>query len=197
MPCEERLLFPDTACWRDRRLLDVRLAPLAPLPDGTRVRLWHTLSPNWGTLVLWRERFTLDGVVTPIEQAHRLAFYPERQELKNGTRADRFAGHIVRRDEICALGRRRGWRPRPPQRPGGMEALVRTLVGTGLRAEFGLWPPGPRRRGGRHQPVPGDGRSRVPREGRREASAVPGLGAGVLGGAAGRLHPGHGVWRAQ
>lgn len=188
-PGEERLLFPDTACWRDARLHDVRLAPLAPLPDGTCVRLWHTLNPNWGTFVLWRERFILDGVVTSFEQAHRLAFYPERQELANGTRGDR----VVRRDKVCALGRRRGWRHRHAakagRRGGAGEDARRDRAASRVRAVA----PGTRRR---HEPIPGDGRSRISREGWREAPADAGSGACILGGAAERLHPGPRVGRA-
>ncbi|MGI8857518.1 MAG: DUF4132 domain-containing protein [Thermomicrobiales bacterium] len=92
------------------RLVDLHECPLDPLPEGTRVRLWHPLGFDPEIILRWRVWLEERNISQPFKQAHREVYLLTDAELATNTYSNRFAAHIVRQHQFKALCEQRGWR---------------------------------------------------------------------------------------
>jgi hypothetical protein len=125
-------------------LVDLHDCPLDPLPDGTRVRLWHPLGFDPETVLQWRAWLEERAISQPFKQAHREIYVLTDAELVTTTYSNRFAAHILRQPQFKALCEQRGWRY---QVQGGFDVpyngiAARELPEWNLHAEFFVDPAG-------------------------------------------------------
>lgn len=125
-------------------LVDLHECPLDPLPEGTRVRLWHPLGFDPAIILRWRAWLEERAIVQPFKQAHREVYLLTDAEVITGTYSNRFAAHIIRQHQFNALCEHRGWRYHVQ---GGFDIpyngfAMRDLPQWSLRAEFFVDPAG-------------------------------------------------------
>ncbi|WP_435282298.1 DUF4132 domain-containing protein [Streptomyces koelreuteriae] len=108
-----------------------------PLPQGTRVELWHPAGHEPAEIVAWRDWLERHAVTQPFKQAHREIYLLTDAERATGSYSNRFAAHILRQHQFHSLAAVRGWRNKlrlcvddsaPP--------ATRELPQWGLRAEY-------------------------------------------------------------
>jgi len=110
---------------------------------STRVRIWHPIESDAGTVGLWRRFLEERRIVQPFKQAHREIYVVTEADRDNPTASDRFAGHVLRQDQFKALCDERDWRYHIQGRWVPGEALAtRALPEQDIRAELAVEPAG-------------------------------------------------------
>ncbi|WP_254389733.1 DUF4132 domain-containing protein [Streptomyces sp. AC550_RSS872] len=116
---------------------ELRTLADAPVREGTRVELWHSVGREPAEIVAWRDWLERHGVTQPFKQAHREVYLLTDAERATGTYSNRFAAHVLRQHQFHSLAAIRGWHNKlrlavddeaPP--------AVRELPQWGLRAEY-------------------------------------------------------------
>lgn len=90
-------------------LIDLHECPLDPLPEGTRVHLWHPHGFDPETVLQWRAWLEERNITQPFKQAHREIYVLTDAELVTNTYSNRFAAHVLRQHQFNALCAQRGW----------------------------------------------------------------------------------------
>ncbi len=81
-----------------------------PIPlDRVLVSLWHPVGCEVAEVMAWRARLAALGIVQPFKQAHREVYLVTEAERRTGAYSNRFAGHIVKQQQMMALARLNGW----------------------------------------------------------------------------------------
>ncbi len=95
--------------WRDGAIVDAADRPLAPLPEETRVCLWHPVRTDGDTIAAWQAWLDRHEVRQPFKQAYREIYVLTDAERTTATYSNRFASHILRQHQFRALAQARGW----------------------------------------------------------------------------------------
>ena len=96
--------------WLDGQIVDDRDQVLDWLSTETRVVLWHPLACGLEHVRAWRDWLDRHQVRQPFKQAHREIYILTDAERRTETYSNRFAAHIIRQHQFCALCQQRGWR---------------------------------------------------------------------------------------
>jgi hypothetical protein len=116
-----------TAIWRDGILVDVEghliHESIDISLDGSEnsensenfenpllARLWHPLMSTTDEIVAWRRYIETNEITQPFKQAHREVYVLTDAEQTTGNYSNRFAAHVVRRHQLAALCKERGWK---------------------------------------------------------------------------------------
>lgn len=80
------------------------------LAETSRVRLWHPLMSDPGSVLGWRAQIEAMGITQPFKQAHREVYALTDAERATEAYSNRFAAHILRQHQFRALCHARGWK---------------------------------------------------------------------------------------
>ena len=95
--------------WNGKEFIDVNDQPISWLDDETQVQLWHPIGFQPDYILRWREHLVRKQITQPIKQAFREVYIITDAELNTMSYSNRFAAHILNRDQFGALCRVRGW----------------------------------------------------------------------------------------
>ncbi|KAA2243172.1 DUF4132 domain-containing protein [Chitinophaga agrisoli] len=81
------------------------------MDEETTVELWHPILADAAHVLQWRTYFTNNEIQQPFKQAFREVYLITDAEETTGTYSNRFASHILYKDQFAALCKVRGWTP--------------------------------------------------------------------------------------
>lgn len=81
---------------------------LGPIAADSVVRLWHP-ADSPATVDAWRKRLHKEGIQQPLRQAFREVYLVTTAEQQAGAESARFAGHILKQQQLAALCTASGW----------------------------------------------------------------------------------------
>jgi hypothetical protein len=90
-------------------LHDVCGKPLPIMGEGWRVKLWHPVEASTEETAAWKNRVMDLKIVQPFKQAFREVYRPTELELETATYSERFAAHILYKQQFAAIASSRGW----------------------------------------------------------------------------------------
>lgn len=99
---------PQIGLWFQDAVRDVQRQVL-DLNAFETVELWHPVHSDPSTIEAWRSFLLEHEIVQPFKQAHREIYLLTDAEHASHNHSQRFAGHIVRQDQVHALVKDRGW----------------------------------------------------------------------------------------
>ena len=103
-----------------------------PVAGATRVRLWQPVRASAEEIARWREHLVAAELRQPFKQAFREVYLLTPAEEVTGGYSNRFAGHIVRYQQLYALLKERGWQANYlSKHDGGYEGNARAELGEG------------------------------------------------------------------
>jgi hypothetical protein len=83
--------------------------PLKITGEDWRVKLWHPVEASPEETAAWKNRVMDLKIVQPFKQAFREVYRPTRLELETATYSERFAAHILYKQQFAAIASSRGW----------------------------------------------------------------------------------------
>lgn len=95
--------------WNGIAFVDVNDQPIEWLDDQTQVQLWHPIGFASEYTLRWRQHLIRKQITQPFKQAFREVYIITDAELNTLSYSNRFAAHILNRDQFGALCRARGW----------------------------------------------------------------------------------------
>lgn len=96
--------------WFRDCLVDPEGQPIHGLTDDTRVTIWHPHDAPTSQVLAWRKWLEEHEIRQPFKQAHREVYLLTDAERQTATYSNRFAAHVIRQHQFCALCQARGWR---------------------------------------------------------------------------------------
>jgi hypothetical protein len=93
--------------WLDGKLVNVAGSPVSL--DNAEMSLWHPIDCDVAEVMAWRERLGALCIVQPFKQAHREVYIVTDAERRTDLYSNRFAGHIIKQQQMVALARLGGW----------------------------------------------------------------------------------------
>jgi hypothetical protein len=107
-----------------------------PVEAGAAIRLWHPVRSGPEEIRAWRDRFATRP--QPFRQAYRELYRLTPAERETGVYSNRFAGHILRYQQLYSLLKHRGWTTRMlgPWDGGDEAEAEREVAGRRWRARF-------------------------------------------------------------
>jgi hypothetical protein len=124
------------SAWHAGALADVEGQPISTSSETVRVRLWHPIDTDAGTVRAWQRRLEEYGITQPFKQAHRELYVLTDAERETATYSNRFAGHVLRQHQFRALCVQRGWRYQLQGAFDGANTPTLVLPRLGLTVEF-------------------------------------------------------------
>lgn len=79
------------------------------LDEQTRVELWHPIFADAAHVLQWRTYLTGNEIQQPFKQAFREVYLLTAAEEATATYSNRFANHILNKDQFATLCKVRGW----------------------------------------------------------------------------------------
>jgi hypothetical protein len=77
--------------------------------EQTRVELWHPIFADAAHVLQWRTYLTANEIQQPFKQAFREVYLLTEAEEATATFSNRFASHILNKDQFATLCKVRGW----------------------------------------------------------------------------------------
>jgi hypothetical protein len=93
--------------WREGAFFDIDGKAVAL--DGAEISLWHPIRCDVSLVMGWRQRLCELEITQPFKQAHREIYLVTDAERRTKVYSNRFAGHIVKQQQMMALARLNGW----------------------------------------------------------------------------------------
>lgn len=90
-------------------LHDATGTPLLAMDEKWTVKLWHPVEASAEEQSAWKDRVMSLKVVQPFKQAFRETYTITPPELLTRTYTNRFAAHILYKNQFTVLARSRGW----------------------------------------------------------------------------------------
>jgi len=78
---------------------------------GTKVSLWHPIGSESDYIFKWRTYILENEITQGFKQAFREIYVITDAELSTENYSNRFASHILNKDQVAALCKARGWSP--------------------------------------------------------------------------------------
>lgn len=107
-----------TGLWADSQMineectftfLDAFGNPLSDINDDWKVKLWHPVESSKEQHLAWMNRVMALKVVQPFKQAFREIYTLSQPELETKIYSNRFAAHILYKQQFAAIANSRGW----------------------------------------------------------------------------------------
>lgn len=99
------------AIWTEQGFRTVSGEILNWLDEHTRVELWHPIFADAAHVLQWRTYLTSHEIQQPFKQAFREVYLITDAEKNTGTYSNRFASHVLNKDQFAALCKVKGWTP--------------------------------------------------------------------------------------
>lgn len=99
------------AIWTEQGFRTASGEILSPPDEHTRVELWHPIFADAAHVLQWRTYLAGNEIQQPFKQAFREVYLLTDAEETTATYSNRFASHILNKDQFAVLCKVRGWTP--------------------------------------------------------------------------------------
>jgi len=98
------------AIYLNNKWTDINGIAIEWITESTIIKLWHPISSNEETILLWRQKMLELEWKQPVKQAYREIYILTQAEINTKTYSNRMAAHILKQHQFSTLANLRDWK---------------------------------------------------------------------------------------